>query len=38
MSATPQEVGPCPLPGQHTHEVLAAMGLDVDALAASEVI
>jgi alpha-methylacyl-CoA racemase len=38
MSATPQEVGPCPIPGQHTVDVLADIGLDVDALTASEVI
>ena len=38
MSATPQEVGACPIPGQHTVDVLADIGLDVDALTASEVI
>ena len=38
MSATPQEVGACPIPGQHTVDVLADIGLDVNALTASEVI
>ena len=38
FSRTPPEVGACPVPGQHTDEIVAALGLDRSALRESGAI